>query len=688
MIIDLDTSFRELHKTGRLSSRAYNCLRAGELNTPRDVLECFRPLSDLRRLRNLGKKCYAEIVALLSDVSSRHEVTLDQLSRQLDESMDGLVGGMLRGAYDSLFQEESNVTRYFQSIYPDVAALHKAVMEEEASLLLLNESFSFQENTELRALTIDYLKGAMAEMRARELENKQLYVLYQFKKNYLSLYGAFSNTEKLRYFFSPTQRACLTHRYEELKSGLSIRARNLLDQAQLTQEDMVETLDVEKMTYSRNSYVAASKTADELFEFNMRLKALFDRYWSLNEEECKRELVRCQFPYFGEEACDLIFSHYMQYGFYPRLFILYQYMRQAATKSEQAYSWLSGIQDGKQHSVPEVAERFQLTRERVRQLADSKMIVCDTEIVQSDEWRHYGALLSLPYIREQSQEWVTLCEREHLPVSFEVFCALIKLLGERHYVENLIDRGTDWRSHIEYQYELVQLFGLSFIVNGGAFPSWDFGACVSGLERLVKQPHNEDMRVSMDELLPGITGEEKANAASLIHFLATEGLQLTMDGEGNILLPRNHVDVPGVLYRILAEQGSPMSCQALLNRFKALHPDHFVSNVTQLKSYLYDHAHIKSIGKSGWFGLDSWEHVFYGTIRDLLVAELRGSHEPMHIDSLMEKVLLHYPKTNKRSVCWSMIADEKVRFVRFKNGYYGLTEKSYSDVYQVDGIKN
>ena len=73
---------------------------------------------------------------------------------------------------------------------------------------------------------------------------------------------------------------------------------------------------------------------------------------------------------------------------------------------------------------------------------------------------------------------------------------------------------------------------------------------------------------------------------------------------------------------------------------------------------------------------------------DLLVAELRGSHEPMHIDSLMEKVLLHYPKTNKRSVCWSMIADEKVRFVRFKNGYYGLTEKSYSDVYQVDGIKN
>ena len=186
------------------------------------------------------------------------------------------------------------------------------------------------------------------------------------------------------------------------------------------------------------------------------------------------------------------------------------------------------------------------------------MIVCDTEIVQSDEWRHYGALLSLPYIREESQEWVTLCEREHLPVSFEVFCALIKLLGERHYVENLIDRGTDWRSHIEYQYELVQLFGLSFIVNGEAFPSWDFGACVSGLERLVKQPHNEDMRISMDELLPGITGKEKTNAVSLIHFLATEGLQLTMDGEGNILLPRNHVDVPGVLYRILAEQGSPM----------------------------------------------------------------------------------------------------------------------------------
>ena len=82
------------------------------------------------------------------------------------------------------------------------------------------------------------------------------------------------------------------------------------------------------------------------------------------------------------------------------------------------------------------------------------------------------------------------------------------------------------------------------------------------------------------------------------------------------------------------------------------------------------------IGKSSRYTLAEWKNVYRGSIRDLVADILKKSKTPLHIDTIMKKVLKTYPYTNKKSV-WSSICNDKDRFVMFGDGYFGLKRKRY-----------
>lgn len=69
-----------------------------------------------------------------------------------------------------------------------------------------------------------------------------------------------------------------------------------------------------------------------------------------------------------------------------------------------------------------------------------------------------------------------------------------------------------------------------------------------------------------------------------------------------------------------------------------------------------------------------WNDVYRGGVRDLVADILKKAGTPLHIDVIMEKVLLDYPYTNKKSVASSLGSDRE-RFVMMGEGYYGLRGK-------------
>jgi hypothetical protein len=81
------------------------------------------------------------------------------------------------------------------------------------------------------------------------------------------------------------------------------------------------------------------------------------------------------------------------------------------------------------------------------------------------------------------------------------------------------------------------------------------------------------------------------------------------------------------------------------------------------------------------YALDSWEGIYFGSIRDLLVDLLSASDIPLHIDNLYKSVIVHYPNTSKSSLSATMQSDNLQRFVDFEGGFFGLTSKNYPEEY-------
>nr|WP_256387356.1 sigma factor-like helix-turn-helix DNA-binding protein [Prevotella sp. P5-126] len=353
-------------------------------------------------------------------------------------------------------------------------------------------------------------------------------------------------------------------------------------------------------------------------------------------------------------------------------------MRISEVRNNKIFSLLYGIFDGKERTLNELAEVMGLTRERIRQITSKKLEVHDTELIMTDAWKSYDELLAMPFVTAESVEYKQLKEREHLNFDFRVFARLMQLLGERDFevaVRNQSGETELLRFSNQYETEIVG--DVAVVINRKMMPSVKIRDCVDSLQAMVSSRYTNDTRIEVEASLNTMPTEEKAEAVKLMSYIAREGLELEVDDEGRVLVQKNHIDVAEDLYTILARKGEPMSVDELFVAFKEMYPDHKYTESAQIRSWLFRHPNIKPIGNTSRYGLDSWENVFFGTIRDLLAKLLEESDEPMHIEQLFEAVVEHYPNTKPQSLEWSMGDDTLGRFVHFNDGFYGLKSKSY-----------
>ena len=292
----MDTRLRDLQRKKLISTRTYRCLGNYDLDTLRDVLDYAHPLSELMKLRNFGEKCYREIENLLSEVYPQYDVPPEQVAQQLRLSLEGETGTCLTEAYQSLFDSETRVTRFFQSVYPDVTTLHMALIDQNMELLLFNGEFSLAENQALRLLTVDYLDRALEALAKRGLERKFIYDMYRQKKQWLTDHATFTYAQRL-VLLTPVQRACLEWQYKDLVLVLSARSRNYLRGYDITLTDMVGSLDGDTVPYSDRTDWTKRSTLGEIHCMRQKLKKAFENCWGLSEREGQLYLIQEQYPF-------------------------------------------------------------------------------------------------------------------------------------------------------------------------------------------------------------------------------------------------------------------------------------------------------------------------------------------------------------------------------------------------------
>ena len=386
-----------------------------------------------------------------------------------------------------------------------------------------------------------------------------------------------------------------------------------------------------------------------IFLFLAELKETLLWYESIDGKELGTTVVANKYRFLTLEQVDFVADFYKQYGYYPMFFLLRERLATTKERVEQIFAMATGICDGHPMNYAEIGKEIGCTRERVRQL----MVLAPKDLFKDRGWMHYQLNNTL-VVSEIDDLYLDVVENEKVNISFETF-ALVCTEG--------------------FPMKTAKENDLRFLVNNRLNVSVINKVC-GEVGRQSRQIRPETGSICLDDLLKDIPDDKKGIYMEALPVIITKAFGLPVDETGNVVLPPNGVDVVYELSEILREKGRPMSMKELYAELIKRCPEVKHKSFEHVRGKVLRSEAIVLIGKSSRYTLAEWNHVYRGSIRDLVVDILKKSRTPMHINEIMEKVLPAFPYTNKGSVT-SSLGSDKERFVLLGDGYYGLRKRKY-----------
>lgn len=664
MEFNLDTTIKDLYDWGQISVRTANSLHYAGIETLGEVLNSIETPMDLLNIRNFGRKSYTEMEPILNKMIRSHAEATPQTKEERFAALGEHLVKIITEAYTAVTVGESEVKSYLQAAYPQPSDFHFLVMGDVDNMLAVVEDYSRDENLAIRHSYKQFIAIALAGMENAQQAENDVYAEYKRKSMDLAMrMEDFSYEQVAMYFLSPIAKNYLGKSYQEqVESSLSVRSKNFAAKFLPHFSDLIKYAEEPLASY-RNICPGQSmmKTLTEIFQFNQKFRREFDRVSKLTDDEIQTEFLKRDYPYLISRQRQFVFDFIKENNHAPLFFLMLQYLRLSENKSNKIYCLYHGIFDGKKRTLNEIADAMGLTRERCRQIVSGTIEAQESEIATNDGWEYYQELFGLPFVYERTEEYIRLRESEHLFENFEIFAALVSLKGY-FMVEDVEGHTVLVNKHVE---------------------GFNFSDCLDTLFSIVNAKYSVDTCVALDSILYAVPEQLKADMKVLIRFVAKDIYKVQITEDGQLYLPQNFIDIAEELYDILAKRGEPMHVEEIFNEFKRRYPDHKYTEPLQIKSSLYKHKHIRAVGKTSRYALDSWEGVYFGSIRDLLVDLLSESDVPQHIDILYERVSEYYPNTTKASVAATMEDENLQRFLEFEGDYFGLTSKQYPAEYVV-----
>ena len=660
MEFNLDTTIKELHELGIISVRTYNSLHYAGMDTLGEILNNIETPMDLLNIRNFGRKSYTEVDAILNQMIREHKAVVPEQKEAKFAALGETIIGIITDAYNEVTagDTDTEVKAYLQAAHPQPCDMHELVMGDLDNMLVVVEEYTLNENLEIRHSYKEFIELVLNKMEYTQEAENAIYVEYKRKSLNLAIkMGNFSYEQISKYFLSPIARDYLEKTYQaQLESSLSVRSKNFAAKFLPHFYDLIKYAEEPLASYrSICPGQSMMKTLTELFQFNQKFKREFDRVSKLSDDEIQTEFLKRDYPYLVSRQRQFVFDFIKENNHAPLFFLMLQYLRLSENKSNKIYCLLHGIFDGKKRTYYEIADAMNLSRERVRQIVYGTIEVQESALASNDGWDYYNELFDLPFIYERTEGYVRLKEVEHLTADFEVFASLVKLKAN---------------------FKAEDVEGHTILMNN-KYSDLKLTDCLDTLYSIIDAKYSADTYVPIDSVLFTVPEQLRPAMKELVKHITTEIYKVQITEDEKLYLPQNYIDIAEELYDILDKKGEPMHVEDIFKEFKTRYPDHKFTDPLQIKSYLFKHKHIKAVGKTSCYALDSWEGVYFGSIRDLLVDLLSDSDIPLHIDNLYDGVTEHYPKTTKASIAATMEDENFQRFIEFEGSYFGLTSKEY-----------
>lgn len=681
------TTLKELLDNGYISVRSYNVLRFDASlgysdETPISVIKReFSNPFELLKLRNFGKKSFVELSNVFSLLPIEDYSTVENKTLFIEDSsiveerkpINKLVLNIINAAYEDAFCDDNIYTLFIKAKYPTVEDIHFEVLNDYHNLFSFCEGFNIDGNKQIRQYILNYVRYVINKRPDINSLNISTYNIYAEVEEYVKVEENLNNNinyflfvDRYKFLLDDFKKDYIYKCYLSLcDSTISIRTKHFIDKHLPSFEKFLPYLDKSNncLLDELSKYICrTSKTLVEIIDLCSRIRDKFSKIEQYDNHALTLSSLKCQYPFLVMKQRDFVARFLNQYGKIPHFYLLYQYLNAICSSHNEEsrgiriYCQYYGLFDGIERSLDEIAIRKRLSRERIRQLSTIKEVRKVLKREFPIDINEYVNLLNKPIIYSNDIDFLQLKEIQNLNFDFRAFGIMFCIYADFRYI--------NYRD-------------FEIIISNRLFKSKPIEKILETIIYKATLRHPKDECVSIYEFIPKSSKyivEKKELLYKALKTIIPSNIEFCDD---IIIYKQNCIDVTSELVAILEENGKPMFLQELFTAFKQKYPEHKYDNPYKLRANI--RKPIKAIGKQSKYGLEYWSDVYWGSIRDLLIECIENSEDPVHIDKLLNVVIIHYPNTNIKNIASSLSSDELDRFVQFEGGFYGLANRIYSE---------
>lgn len=351
-------------------------------------------------------------------------------------------------------------------------------------------------------------------------------------------------------------------------------------------------------------------------------------------------------------------------------------------------------QNQKELTLDDIAEKVNLTRERVRQIRkvciddlfnkllfiqnfsddlfqkynidiNSNQLEIDTEIV---------GIINNTNSTNLSKEFITYILFAYLWDKFSLVGEIEDVLQPRYF--NARNRH-NWKNFHLIEKDIVKEI--------------DFNALANDIDNRINdkivESYSFNFKSYLSRFLTNNNIDFLDTAFPIAESIINEEFELYLDLDENLIFKRNtKKQAHEYAFEALEHLGKPSKVKEIFEKILELYPN-YNTDEPKVRVSMKRRNGFVPIGRKSVFGLKKWEKELDnfrgGTIRTISEEFLLKFNEPQHKKAIEKYVKQYRPKTNANSIYNNLYIDESNTFVFYENYYIGLTSKKYSNIFKI-----
>lgn len=675
----------------KVSMRTRNVIK-NNVPSYKDILPWVDGKEKDFNFRNCGKKTEFELRDFIESFSKlyftyKESPSVKEREAETDANLIETIAFLLQNEFEKESNYDTDVKNNIYTVYPKWNLLAEDIVKQTEQVLV-----RFCEHSMKYALdSLDLIMKVCSKI-ALSIKNIEDYkASFAILAEKLAVFADLraKSIKKLEYYknITPDKELLLKQEFTKLLTRRSVKCQNIITNNKI---DYKEFLAYRGNEYKFRNFRNVGRKCEEelaklLDDFEHKYKLILNN----DSKEARLQKYQNYFPFLNEKDIIFVDYYFSCYNHYPMFYVLCRYFETTTYNNAKIFASFCGLVDNALYDYDKIADYYNHTRERVRQIVAKRSFADQyfKMIMDPELWESYDLQIN-GVVTQKTSKYDKICKEERLNISFYAYGSLLTLLIDV-YVLNVTE-AQKGMSQAEIGEYINKGTPFNTYIISSNYKGFKFFSAIAEVGRLTRLRRDTTIKIPLSSYF-ATNPEYWSVELSLDDNQVDEFLEVfeTIIGDffddyienHYLILETNRINYSEIMYGILKEHGESMLLQDIFDRYKQLYPDSKYSDAMQIKPYLFRDERIKNIGRSSMYTLAEWND-YTGSLFELAVDLVEATKTPIKIEELAQEMLVFRPSSTARStqsIIYLCVNDG--RLVQFYGDMVGIPNRTYKGDY-------